>query len=92
LHVFIGEILANMTQVSDVAPGPLVHLYGDVPIAGEGLQIYAYARRLGPLSRERSLSRHTYFDTGPRFFPVSSEGPPHSIASYDTHGDAEDLF
>jgi hypothetical protein len=33
LHVFIGEILANMTQVSDVAPGPLVikvvhELYG----------------------------------------------------------------
>jgi hypothetical protein len=24
LHVFIGEILANMTQVSDVALGPLV--------------------------------------------------------------------
>jgi hypothetical protein len=24
LHVFIGEILANMTQVSNVAPGPLV--------------------------------------------------------------------
>jgi hypothetical protein len=24
LHVFIGEILASMTQVSDVAPGPLV--------------------------------------------------------------------
>jgi hypothetical protein len=24
LHVFICEILANMTQVSDVAPGPLV--------------------------------------------------------------------
>jgi hypothetical protein len=24
LHVFKGEILANMTQVSDVAPGPLV--------------------------------------------------------------------
>jgi hypothetical protein len=24
LHVLIGEILANMTQVSDVAPGPLV--------------------------------------------------------------------
>jgi hypothetical protein len=24
LHVFIGEILANMTQVSDVVPGPLV--------------------------------------------------------------------
>jgi hypothetical protein len=25
LHGFIGELLANMTQVSDVAPGPLVH-------------------------------------------------------------------
>jgi hypothetical protein len=25
LHVFKGEILANMTQVSDVAPGPLVN-------------------------------------------------------------------
>jgi uncharacterized membrane protein YobD (UPF0266 family) len=25
--VFIGEILANMTQVSDVAPGPLVTVY-----------------------------------------------------------------
>jgi hypothetical protein len=25
LHVFIGEILANMTQVSDVAPGHLVY-------------------------------------------------------------------
>jgi hypothetical protein len=24
LHVFIGEILASMTQMSDVAPGPLV--------------------------------------------------------------------
>jgi hypothetical protein len=23
-NAFIGEILANMTQVSDVAPGPLV--------------------------------------------------------------------
>jgi hypothetical protein len=26
LHVFKGEILANMTQVSDVAPGPLVKI------------------------------------------------------------------
>jgi hypothetical protein len=24
LHVFKGEVLANRTQVSDVAPGPLV--------------------------------------------------------------------
>jgi hypothetical protein len=26
LHVFIGEMLANMTQVSDMAPGPLVNI------------------------------------------------------------------
>jgi hypothetical protein len=25
-------------------------------------------------------------------FPVLSEGPPHSVASYDTQGDFEDLF
>jgi hypothetical protein len=26
------------------------------------------------------------------FFPVSSEGPPHLVAFYDTRGDVEDLF
>jgi hypothetical protein len=25
-------------------------------------------------------------------FPVSSEGPPHLVASYDIQGDVEDLF
>jgi hypothetical protein len=29
---------------------------------------------------------------GTSAFPVSSEGPPHSVASYDKQGDAEDLF
>jgi hypothetical protein len=29
---------------------------------------------------------------GPLAFPVSSEGSPHLVASYDMHGDAEDLF
>jgi hypothetical protein len=24
--------------------------------------------------------------------PVSSDGPPHSVASYDTQGEVEDLF
>jgi hypothetical protein len=27
LHVFVCEILANMTQVSDVAPGSLFNIY-----------------------------------------------------------------
>jgi hypothetical protein len=29
---------------------------------------------------------------GVSVFPVSSEGPPDSVTSYDTQGDAEDLF
>jgi hypothetical protein len=29
---------------------------------------------------------------GASVFPVSSEGLPHLFASYDTHGDMEDLF
>ena len=29
---------------------------------------------------------------GASVFPVSSEGPPHSVAFYDTLGDVEDLF
>jgi hypothetical protein len=37
------------------------------PLPVTGLQILAYARRSGPLSREGSLSCHTYCDTGPRF-------------------------
>jgi hypothetical protein len=33
LHMFIGKMLANMTQVSDVAPGPLVFRLA-VPMPG----------------------------------------------------------
>jgi hypothetical protein len=29
---------------------------------------------------------------GTSVFPVSSEGLPHLVASYDTRGDVEDLF
>jgi hypothetical protein len=34
----------------------------------KGCKIWVYARPSGPFSRERSLSCHTYCDTGPRFF------------------------
>jgi hypothetical protein len=40
LHVFIGEILANMTQVSDVAPGPLVCECDFSDMAGYNLRIF----------------------------------------------------
>ena len=37
--------------------------YGDVTIAGEGLQILTYARHSWPLSSEDSLTCHIYCDT-----------------------------
>jgi hypothetical protein len=40
------------------------------PLPVTGLQNLAYARRSGPLSREGSLSCHTYCDTGPRFVKI----------------------
>ena len=53
----------------------IFHSYGDVFIAGEGLQILTYARHSWPLSSERSLACHTYCDTGHPFIMVISEDP-----------------
>ena len=51
------------------------HLFGDVTITGEGLQILTYAWHLWPLSSEGSLPCHTYYDTGRPFIMVTSEDP-----------------
>jgi hypothetical protein len=66
--------------------------YGDVTIAGEGLQ------NLGLCSALRAFEQggiiivpHLLWHEASAF-PVSSEGPPHSVASYDTHGDVENPF
>jgi hypothetical protein len=40
-----------------------------VTIAGDRVANLGLSRRSGPLSREGSLSCHTYCDTGPRFIP-----------------------
>jgi hypothetical protein len=56
----------------------IFHLYGEVAIAGEGLH-------LGLCSALKA------FEQG-GIFIVSSEGPPHLVASYDTHEDVENLF
>ena len=45
----------------------LFTLYGDVTIVDEGLQILTYARHLGSLSSDGSLTCHTYYDTGVTF-------------------------
>jgi hypothetical protein len=66
--------------------------YGDVTIAGEALQ------SLGLCSALRAFEQRGIFIVphllwhGTSVFPVSSEWPPQSAASYDTRGDAEDLF
>ena len=52
--------------------------YGDVTIAGEGLQILTYARNSWPLISKGSLTCHTYCDTDQPFIMVISEDPWHS--------------
>jgi hypothetical protein len=70
----------------------IFHLHGDVTIAGEGLG------NLGLCSTLRAFEQGGIFIVphllwhGASVFPISSEGPPHSIASYDTQGDVENLF
>ena len=56
----------------------IFHSYGDIIIAGEGLQILTlYARHSWPLSSEGSLTCQTYCDTGQPFIMVISEEPWH---------------
>jgi hypothetical protein len=68
------------------------HLYGDVTIAGEGLQ------NLGLCSALRAFVQGGIFIVphlmwhGASVIPVSSKGQPHLVPSYDTRGDVEDLF
>ena len=52
--------------------------YRAVTIAGEGLQIFIYARHSKSLSSEGSLACHTYCDTGHPFILVISENPWYS--------------
>jgi hypothetical protein len=66
------------------------HFYGDVTITGilKGCTI----NRLMAFE-QGDLYRATSAVTQNSVFPVSSEGPPHSVASlYDTQGGVEDLF
>ena len=48
---------------------------GNDNVAGEWLQILAYARHSWPLSIDGSLACHTYCDTGHMFIMVISEDP-----------------
>jgi hypothetical protein len=64
------------------------YLYGDVTIASGGLQ------NLGLCAFDQGgifIVPHLLWHLT-SVFPVSSERPPHSVASNDMHGDTEDLF
>jgi hypothetical protein len=62
------------------------HLYADVTITGKELQ------NLGLCSALRAFEQGGIFIVpyGTSVFPVSFEGPPHSVVSYDTQ--RENLF
>ena len=66
------------------------HLYGDITIAGEGLQNFGLCSTLfeqGGIFIVSHLLWH-----GASVFPVSPEGPLHLVAFNDTRGDVEDLL
>jgi hypothetical protein len=70
----------------------IFHLCEDITITDEGLQ------NLGLCSALRVFEKGGIFIVphllwhGASVFPVSSEEPPHSVASYNTQRDVEDLF
>jgi hypothetical protein len=73
-------------------PARIFHLYGDVTIAGEGLQNVGLCSALKAFEQGGIFIVPHLLWHGTSVFPVSSEGPSHAVAFYDTHEDAEDLF
>jgi hypothetical protein len=70
----------------------IFHLYGDVTIIGEGLQNSGLCSALMAFEQGRIFIVPHLLRHGAWVFPVSSEGPPQLVTSYDTQGDVEDLF
>jgi hypothetical protein len=62
------------------------HIYGDVTITGEGLQNLSLCSALRAFEQgEMFIVPHLLWH-GASVCSVSSEGPPHSVSSYDTQG------
>jgi hypothetical protein len=70
----------------------MFHLYGDVTISGEGLQNLGLYSALTAFERGGIFTVPHLLWHSASVFPVSSEGSPHSVASYDTQRDVENLF
>jgi hypothetical protein len=69
----------------------MFHLYGDVTITGDlGLQNLGLCLALEAFEQGGifNIMPHLLW-YGASVFPVSSEGPPHSVSSCDTQGDLE---
>jgi hypothetical protein len=70
----------------------IFHLHGYVTITGEGLQNLCLCSALEAFDHGGIFNVLHLLWQRASVFPVSSEGPPHSIASYDSQENAEDLF
>jgi hypothetical protein len=70
----------------------MFHLYGDVNIASEGLQNLGLCSALRAFDKGRIFIVSHLLCHRASGFPVSFKGPPHTVTSYDSQGDAEDLF
>jgi hypothetical protein len=65
---------------------------GDVTIIVEGLQNFGLCSALRAFEQGGIIIVPHQLRHGASVFLVSFEGPPHSIASYDTQGNVMDLF
>ena len=70
----------------------IFHLYGDVTSVGEGLKNFGLCSALRAFKQGGIFIVPHLLWHRTSVFPVSSEGPPHFVASYNTRGDVEDLF
>jgi hypothetical protein len=70
----------------------IFHLYGDVTNADVGLQNLILCSALRAFEHRGIFILPHLLWHGTSVFPVSSEGPPQSVASCDSLGDVEDLF
>ena len=69
----------------------IFHLYGDATITGEGLQNLDLCSALRAFEQGGIFIVPHLLWHGPRSFRSHTKDRPHSVASYDTQGDVEDL-
>jgi hypothetical protein len=70
----------------------IFHLYGDVTIAGEGLQSLGLCLALKAFEQGGVFIVTQAFGFSGFIRRTTNPTPPHSVASYDTQEDVEDLF